>query len=392
MDVNLYLADSFLDLLNNPPTIVGSLRTSSTGYYISSPLTAGSTYTIIFSVDNDNYSMSLFDLSTNLYSKSAPNTIDGRLVDPVVPLTPVHYGAFNSTTPTFTWNVYTGNALTDSTLPAGNASADLYQILIWEIQNGILDQLVLTDYSNTVNYTIQASSALSDGMYAYEVAVIDFNYAGSGQNLPLAWFDYHNIFYVAVNPPQVTNAYVVADNQIDVEFNENVTPATANTPGNYTVNPGNIHPVSSELDSINQDYVRLTFAGDFNPDTYTLTVMNVTDLDGLPVQLSGINSAQFVVQGQKQGEIFEDLSSVIVYPNPVREIKLLTFKNLTEEGEIDFYSIAGELILTEKYYAANNGILTIDLSNSKISSGVYIYHIKDTKNGDSKTGKFALLK
>ncbi|HDS08786.1 MAG TPA: T9SS type A sorting domain-containing protein [Firmicutes bacterium] len=393
VDVNLYLADNFMDLLNNPPNIAASLRTSATGFYSSESLTEGATYTIIFSVSQDNFSMSLYDLSANLYSKPAPGTINGRLVNPVVPILPVHYGAFNNTTPNFSWNIYTGNALTDPNLPSGNASADIYQILIWEIENNTLGSLVLNDFSNTNNYTVQASSALTDGPYAYEVVVIDLNYAGSGNNIPLAWFDYHNIFYIAISPPKVIQADLVASNQVDVQFSEIVKTETANVGGNYIVNPGNIIPINAERDSVNQEVVRLTFSGDFNPNTYTLTVYNVTDMDDLPVQLSGQNTAQFVLEEPKPEDKFcDDLSQFFAYPNPVKGTKILTFKNLTEEGVIKIYSIAGELIHTVKYSKENNGTLIINVSKLSLSSGVYLYHINDTKNGDSKKGKIAIIK
>ncbi len=394
VDVNFYQANDIYDMLDGAPYI-GSARTDANGDYSYSNLTAGVTYTIIFSVDQDGYSMSLFDLAIDLYSQPAPNRIDGRLVDPVVPIAPVHYGSFNNGTPTFTWNQYTGNAITDPTLPAGNATANMYSIMIWDIVDGSIDQVVLDDVTLNTTYTVIASSALIDGPYAYEVAVWDSNYAGLGNAVPFAWFDYHNVFYIAQNPPSVNAADIVASNQVDVTFSETVKVTTANSTTNYIVTPGNIVPTSAVRDSTNLDLVRLTFADDFTPNTYTLTITDVTDLDDLPVQLSGQNSAQFAIAQHPADDWLLNLDELIVYPNPAKSSALITFKNLTKEGEIKIYTIAGELVFTIKYDENDNGVVTWDSKNeegTKISSGVYIYFADDSANGTTKIGKIAIIK
>ncbi|MCK4666344.1 T9SS type A sorting domain-containing protein [Candidatus Dependentiae bacterium] len=394
VDINFYQANDIVDMLDGAPYI-GSARTDANGDYSYSNLTAGVTYTLIISVDQDGYSMSLFDLATDVYSKPAPNRIDGRLVDPVVPIAPVHYGSFNNGTPTFTWNQYTGNAITDPTLPAGPATANMYSIMIWDIVDGTIDQVVLDDITLNTTYTVIASSALVDGPYAYEVAVWDSNYAGLGDAVPFAWFDYHNVFYIAQNPPSVDAADIVASNQVDVTFSETVKVTTANSTTNYIVAPGNIVPTSAVRDSTNFDLVRLTFADDFTPNTYTLTVTDVTDQDDLPVQLSGQYTAQFVIEQPVTDDWPLNLDDLIVYPNPAKSATIVTFKNLTKEGEIKIYTIAGELVFTIKYDENDNGVVTWDIKNedgTKISSGVYIYFADDSANGTTIVGKIAIIK
>ncbi len=92
-----------------------------------------------------------------------------------------------------------------------------------------------------------------------------------------------------------------------------------------------------------------------------------------------------------------DLSEVIVYPNPFNVSKghtTITFKNLTtDDVVIKIYKITGELVKTIKVQNAQ-GQLTWDVTNDaekQLGSGAYIYLITNSA-GQKAVGKIAVIK
>ncbi|MCC6476120.1 lamin tail domain-containing protein, partial [bacterium] len=97
-------------------------------------------------------------------------------------------------------------------------------------------------------------------------------------------------------------------NQCQAYFNEALNATSANTAANYSLDNGFGAPSIAAIQGDNRT-VRLTFASSFLPNTYTLTVNNVTDLAGNPVAANSQGS--FVVTPPPAGIIFTE-----IMPNP----------------------------------------------------------------------------
>ncbi len=93
------------------------------------------------------------------------------------------------------------------------------------------------------------------------------------------------IDYVVANaadndPPLLAGAQHLTSAVVDVTFNEPVSAATAQVPGNYTVTGAQV--VAAARDAVNLNIVHLTLAADIGASAamYTVTVSNVRDLAG----------------------------------------------------------------------------------------------------------------
>ncbi|MCK4577113.1 hypothetical protein KAU34_11945, partial [candidate division WOR-3 bacterium] len=116
-----------------------------------------------------------------------------------------------------------------------------------------------------------------------------------------------------------------------------------------------------------------------------------------------INSSPFTI-----GNIV--LDNIRVVPNPYivrnpwevsRDYPVLIFTNLPSECTIRIYTLAGNLIQTIEHQveaSASSAIQggserwdVLTSNNQRPASGIYIYHI-ETPSGETKTGKFALIR
>ena len=94
------------------------------------------------------------------------------------------------------------------------------------------------------------------------------------------YFDDFSVAPIDVISPQISFLTVVANNQLDVHFNEAVDPTTAQTLFNYNVNNGIGNPSSATRDALNFSLVHLTFSNIFTDAVQdTLTIINVKDLN-----------------------------------------------------------------------------------------------------------------
>jgi len=79
--------------------------------------------------------------------------------------------------------------------------------------------------------------------------------------------------------PTALTATIVDEKDLEVQFSEAVTAATAENTNNYTVDNGIGNPATATLDPANTSLVNLSFDQAFDPNVaYTLTVDNITDL------------------------------------------------------------------------------------------------------------------
>ncbi len=86
-----------------------------------------------------------------------------------------------------------------------------------------------------------------------------------------------------------------------------------------------------------------------------------------------------------------NLENFIVYPNPWKKdsgTDFITFDNLTKNSKIQIYTISGELF---HEIEADNIEYQWDIKTENIASGIYLYVVIN-KEGEKKTGKFAIIK
>jgi hypothetical protein len=73
----------------------------------------------------------------------------------------------------------------------------------------------------------------------------------------------------------------------------------------------------------------------------------------------------------------------------------IQFINLPEKCEIRIYTLAGDLVNTIRHDNPNKGYEDWNLTssvNQAVASGLYLFSVEDTKNGDVQVGKFVIIK
>ncbi len=98
--------------------------------------------------------------------------------------------------------------------------------------------------------------------------------------------NFTSYFRLDTTPPRVTGATRLDNTHVDVDFNEPVTVGTAQVVGNYSVSPA-LTVVAVALDG-NGHTVHLTTGAQAESTLYTVTVSNVEDIAGNPIQ-TGVN-------------------------------------------------------------------------------------------------------
>ena len=121
-----------------------------------------------------------------------------------------------------------------------------------------------------------------------------------------------------VTAPVVQSATAVANNTLDVLFNEPVDLASSQVISNYTVSNGFGSPVTAVRDAANNSLVHLGFAGNFpNRTNLTLTVNGVKDLVANAIS-NGIISFSYFTASQYDiviDEIMADPAPQVALPN-----------------------------------------------------------------------------
>lgn len=132
-----------------------------------------------------------------------------------------------------------------------------------------------------------------------------------------------------VTAPTLVSATPTSSNTVDVLFNENVDPVTAQTAGNYTINPGIGPALTATRDGSNFKLVHLTLATALTSGTtYTVAVNAVQDLAGNAVSTATI-SFQYIVFGTP---VFKDLVINEIYADPSPIV------NLTATEFVEIYN------------------------------------------------------
>jgi len=196
----------------------------------------------------------------------------------------------------------------------------------------------------------------------------------------------------------ITSVSLMQPSTLKTEFNLSTDTVTAFNASNYSFEPFGINVVSVRRDDSKKNILYLLISG---------TNVGASGRTSF-LRVSGIYSENGIKITQGSGSVFsltfvkEDLSGVVVYPNPYNHSKSLnkkiTFANLTKTAVIRVYSITGEFIKELKTTGENGGIEwdVKDSRGGELPSGVYIFKAEGKNSAgqsvEEKTGKFAVVK
>ena len=241
---------------------------------------------------------------------------------------------------------------------------------------------------NAAQLLLSFASALPEGQHQLAVFHLE-----SRQGVPLfqdtLWIDL--AVHFTENPPYLTRAEILSRKELLVEFDRPMEKSSVENPENYTLEPDD-RVVVAHQDSSDARRVWLSLTGRNRLGAlgvdYYLTVRNVRDVQGVPIQ-EGVGNRLLLRQ------IVTDVSKLFVFPNPLRPEmgqNEITFGNVPRGCEIFVYSASGKLVRRLKEEDENGGVFW-DLRNElgqPVSSGVYIFvaHFQE----QSKIGKFVILK
>lgn len=126
-------------------------------------------------------------------------------------------------------------------------------------------------------------------------------------------------FYVGpiifdVTPPILNSATAISATQVDVLFNENLDPTSAQLISNYSLNPS-VGISSASLDGSNQALVHLQLASSMtNGTTYTLTSNNIEDVSNNASSIQNSNFQYLVNDTPTKGDVI--ITEMMVDPSP----------------------------------------------------------------------------
>ena len=211
-------------------------------------------------------------------------------------------------------------------------------------------------------------------------------------------------FPVSVNVSDSASFYIatlklINQNTLRIDFNLNVDSVSAYNTSNYSIEPFNLKVLSAERDRNDKKvlYLNVNSNNNIGPGgkTYFIRLNNIYSESG--IKISNGSGSVFSLAFVK-----EDLSNVVVYPNPYSKSKsakeIVTFANLTKTAKVYVFSLSGESVIELSETDSDGGIEwnLRDKNGNEIPSGVYIYKVEG-KNSlgadvDSKMGKFAVVK
>lgn len=180
------------------------------------------------------------------------------------------------------------------------------------------------------NY-INLGSATDSSFLSSQYFGIKCNYTSTRSDL--FWFDDFNLSgdpYLDTIPPQVTQIQTLSNNLIEVHFSENLDIATAENPGNYSIDNGIGNPSAAQL--FNGNTVQLLLANNLqNRNNYQLTVNGVQDAQGNASNTSAVFSFFTASAGDVViNEIMPDPSPVVgVPPNTLPPAEYIELYNTT---------------------------------------------------------------
>ncbi|WNJ16952.1 S8 family serine peptidase [Pontibacter sp. G13] len=201
-------------------------------------------------------------------------------------------------------------------------------------------------------------------------------------------------FHVRTDPDSLlflTHWEITGVQSADLYLSERLDPISALDPSRYYVQPfGQVTDV--EWVDETESAVNLTFSGVQlgslgNP--ISVELQEVCGISGVCTSESG-NVAIF---SSHQA----DLSSVYVYPNPVRANEFVDgarFANLTQEATVEIYSASGRFVARISEQDGDGGVRwnLRDSGNQRVAPGVYWYKVSSPEDGiEPFVGKFSVV-
>jgi len=210
-------------------------------------------------------------------------------------------------------------------------------------------------------------------------------------------------FYVdstIVNPEFFIASFKIIDDfNIRIIFNLDVDDLSAQNVNNYIFEPNN-KASSVSVDESNKKMINISLKG-HNPvgaigREYVLRIKNVYSSVSTGNLKINEGAGSYIVLSSYSS----DLSSVYVYPNPVKPSngEFLTFAKLPKYAQITIWTIDGKKIGDVEESDGNGGTSfnLIDSRGNQLPSGIYIYRVVMTdeqKNEkEEKLGKFAVIR
>ncbi|MGQ9610815.1 MAG: FG-GAP-like repeat-containing protein, partial [bacterium] len=262
----------------------------------------------------------------------------------------------------------------------------------FRIYRGIGDKELLpikTLYNRDLqNFAVLYDKNLIEGeKYTYAISSIN----ADGQESILS----EKVTVIPNAPPKLLSVKFLSPNILYLYFNEAMG-ELAKDKDRYIISNGSgeIFIPSSAILDIQGKRVVLTISG-LKSGTYKVKANEINDSTGVYIS-SEYNSTEFEVS-IPEIPVYSDLSSIRVYPNPVRtgsrHYARVIFDNIPLGSVIKIYDLIGQLIKEfEVGYSSTNRVMWFldNANDKKIASGIYIYLIEF--NGNVKSGKIAVVR
>lgn len=177
----------------------------------------------------------------------------------------------------------------------GAAATDPLVVRIKVERDNAANWSLFVDYTGGTNYQLEGTAndaAFSMGSFFGLVA----HYTSTRSDKIFLDDVLIEPLFVDVFPPEIISASSTSETSIDVVLNEELDENTANNANNYSIS-GGLTVISAELDASNSSLVHLTLNSALNNgETYTVTVNNVTDLNGNAISNATIDFTYFFFQ------------------------------------------------------------------------------------------------
>ncbi|MCE3297153.1 MAG: hypothetical protein K0R65_2867 [Crocinitomicaceae bacterium] len=161
-------------------------------------------------------------------------------------------------------------------------------------------------------------------------------------------------------PPDLVSAQAIDATHIDVLFSEDVEQSTAENAANYTLT-GGITVSAAVRDGTNPDLVHLTTGSALaNGTTYTLTVANVSDLNGNAITTDNIDFVRLVGEIAEKGDLI--ITEFLCDPTPKIGLPEIDF--------VEIYNKSSKVIHLEDWQLGDNST-SGTLSDGWILPGEY---------------------
>ncbi|MDD5362766.1 MAG: S8 family serine peptidase [Ignavibacteria bacterium] len=272
-----------------------------------------------------------------------------------------------------------------------NIALQIPELNKFKINGSIMPSTVGVKDKNT--YALSFSPGLANGTYTVKTTGLNDFYGSPVDSNAMGF-----IANTSDSASFYLTSLAISGNILKVEFNMNVDSISYSNLSNYIFEPFNLKVISAVRDANNKKVLYLGINGNnigASGKTYFLRISNLYSENGKLIS-SGSGSV-FSLSFVK-----EDLSNVVVYPNPYNGKtsvnKKIMFANLTKTAVITIYNLSGEYVNQLKGTSETGG-LEWDVRDSKgndIPTGIYIFKAEG-KNSlgisvDDKTGKFAVIK